>query len=62
MKNIPAKNILRVALTIAMLFGLNLTTYTVFAQDTDASEKIQLLSEALLLVTLEICFLLEKKR
>ncbi len=47
MKNIPAKNIQRIALIIAMLFGLNLTTYTVFAQDADASEKIQLLSEAL---------------
>ena len=30
-----------------MLFGLNLTTTTVFAQDTEASVKIQLLSEAL---------------
>lgn len=47
MKNIPAKNIQRITLIIAMLLGLNLTTTTVFAQDADASEKIQLLSEAL---------------
>ena len=47
MKNIPAKNIQRISLIIAMLFGLNLTTTTVFAQDTEASVKIQLLSEAL---------------
>ena len=47
MKNIPAKNIQRITLMIAMLFGLNLTTATVYAQDTDASVKIQLLSEAL---------------
>ena len=56
MKNIPAKNIQRITLMIAMLFGLNLTTTTVFAQDTEASVKIQLLSEALSLVMLEICF------
>ena len=47
MKNIRAKNIQRITLIIAMLFGLNLTTTTVFAQDTEASVKIQLLSEAL---------------
>ena len=47
MKNIPAKNIQRITLMIAMLFGLNLTTTIGFAQDTQASEKIQLLSEAL---------------
>ena len=47
MKNIPAKNIQRITLIIAMLLGLNLTTTTVFAQDADASEKIQLMSEAL---------------
>ena len=47
MKNIPAKNIQRITLMIAMLFGLNLTTTIGFAQDTEASEKIQLLSEAL---------------
>ena len=47
MKNIPAKNTRRIALIIAMIFGLNLTTYTGFAQDADASKKIQLLSEAL---------------
>jgi general secretion pathway protein D len=48
MKNIPAKNIQRITLIIAMLLGLNLTTTTVFAQDANASEKIQLMSEALL--------------
>ena len=47
MKNIPAKNIQRITLIIALLFGLNLTTTAVYAQDADASEKIQLLSEAL---------------
>lgn len=47
MKNIPAKNIQRITLIIALLFGLNLTTTAVYAQDVDASEKIQLLSEAL---------------
>ena len=47
MKNIPAKNIQRITLIIAMLLGLNLTTTTVFAQNADASEKIQLMSEAL---------------
>ena len=47
MKNIPAKNTRRIALIIAMIFGLNLTTYSGFAQDADASKKIQLLSEAL---------------
>ena len=47
MKNIPAKNIQRITLIIALLFGLNMTTTAVFAQDADASEKIQLLSEAL---------------
>ena len=47
MKNIPAKNIQRIILIIALLFGLNLTTTAVYAQDADASEKIQLLSEAL---------------
>ena len=39
MKNIPAKNIQRISLIIAMLLGLNLTTTTVFAQDADASVK-----------------------
>jgi general secretion pathway protein D len=48
MKNIPANNIQRITLIIAMLLGLNLTTTTVFAQDANASEKIQLMSEALL--------------
>lgn len=48
MKNIPAKNIQRITLIIAMLLGLNLMTTTVFAQDANASEKIQLMSEALL--------------
>ena len=47
MKNIPAKYIQRITLMIAMLFGLNLSSFTVFAQDTEASVKIQLLSEAL---------------
>ena len=47
MKNIPAKNTRRIALIIAMIFGLNLMTYSGFAQDADASKKIQLLSEAL---------------
>ena len=39
MKNIPAKNIQRITLIIAMLFGLNLTTTAVFAQDAEASVK-----------------------
>lgn len=47
MKNIPAKNIQRITLIMAMLLGFNLTTNTVLAQDTAASEKIQLISEAL---------------
>jgi general secretion pathway protein D len=47
MKNIPAKNIQRITLIMAMLLGLNLTTNTVLAQDAAASEKIQLISEAL---------------
>ena len=47
MKNIPAKYIQRISLMIAMLFGFNLTTISVFAQNTDVSVKIQLLSEAL---------------
>ena len=47
MKNIPAHNIQRIALMITMLLGLNLMTTTVFAQDTEAAVKIQLLSEAL---------------
>ena len=47
MKNIPAKNIQRITLIMAMLLGFNLTTTTVLAQDTTASEKIQLISEAL---------------
>jgi general secretion pathway protein D len=47
MKNIPAKNIQRITLIMVMLLGFNLTTTTVLAQDTAASEKIQLISEAL---------------
>ncbi|MDA0848185.1 MAG: hypothetical protein O2827_00325 [Verrucomicrobia bacterium] len=47
MKNIPAKNIQRITLIMAMFLGFNLTTTTVFAQDSVASEKIQLISEAL---------------
>ena len=47
MKNIPAKYIQRISLMIAMLFGFNLTPISVFAQNTDVSVKIQLLSEAL---------------
>tara|TARA_B100001093_G_scaffold172906_1_gene165788 strand:+ start:3132 stop:5540 length:2409 start_codon:yes stop_codon:yes gene_type:complete len=47
MKNIPAKNIQRIIFITAMLLGLNLTTTTLFAQDAVASEKIQLMSEAL---------------
>ena len=47
MKNIHAKNIQRIALFIAMLLGLNITTTLVFAQDADGSDKIQLLSEAI---------------
>ena len=47
MKNIRAKKTHCITLIIAMLFGLNLTTSIVFAQDTQATVKIQLLSEAL---------------
>lgn len=47
MKNIPAQNIQRIGLMIAMLLGLNLMTTSVSAQDTEAAVKIQLLSEAL---------------
>ena len=47
MKNIPAKNIQRITFMIAMLLGVNLMTTTASAQDTEASVKIQLLSEAL---------------
>ena len=46
MKNIPAKKIQRLTLILSMFLGLNAAT-TVFAQDTFASEKIQLISEAL---------------
>ena len=47
MKIIPAKNIQRITLIIAMVFGFNLINTVVFAQDANAPEKIQLLSEAL---------------
>ena len=47
MKNIHATKIQCITLLIAMLFGIQLTTTSVFAQDSYAAVKIQLLSEAL---------------
>ena len=47
MNKFPTKNIHRLILITATLLSLNLNNKTLFAQDAVASEKIQLMSEAL---------------
>ena len=60
MKNIPAKNIQRITLMIAMLFGLNLTTIQYLLKILMRRKKFNC-QKLFLLVMLEICFLLKKK-